>query len=368
MQKYRMASDREEDFALSDILQRFYSNVERQCFTRSTLPWDSSADFAQQWRDAFYARGIDSLQQLLEEKPEIRDLCYRQLERLSALRGYQPYITERLQQLKKELQTSAPLFKSLSLSLSDSKSMHVLTAVAADKLKESVRNDPQFVQEIMVIDKSIEVSHSSSLPSEGPTDLLATCEFNMSVAEESDPTNPLRCLIRESRKTKTGPPKKEYFRVQHIRALKKSIRQLRANKTSTVAIHRVDTSNLRQKQYWEELSNFYTLYKSELDRMSETTQGPVTDGKNKRRRNALKKDSRSYNNAYCKAFFSSATIRTYNKKFSALVYSASPSEMCRKIKAKCCEADEHTSRCEEAWESVHQYACVGMLIELGLQP
>jgi hypothetical protein len=360
-----MANEREEYFALNDILQRFYCNVDGQCSMRSALPWASSQDFTQQWRDAFHARGIDSLQQLLEEKPEIRDLCYRQLDRLSASRGYPPHITDRLQQLKKELQTSVPFLKSLSMPFVRSRSTHALAA--ADKLKESVRNDRQLTQEILAIDNSVEVDHSSSLPFEGPADSHETCDFSMDGAEESDLTNPLRCLRRDSRKIKTGPPKKEYFRVQHIRALKKSIRQLCAKQIPTAAIHRVDKNNLRQVQYWEELKNFYTLYKGELDRMSETTQGPVTDGKNKRRRNALKKDSRSYNNAYCKAFFSSATIRTYNKKFCALVYSASPSEMCRKVKAKCCEADQHTSKCEELWESVHQYACVGMLKELGLQ-
>lgn len=362
-----MANGREEDFALNDILQRFYCNVEKQCSTRSTVPWGSSTDFTKQWRDAFYARGIDSLQQQLEEKPEIRDLCYSQLDRLSASRGYPPYITDRLQQLKKELQTSAPLFKSLSLSLSHFKHAHVCTAVAADRLKESVRNDPQLVQEIIAIDRSVDVDHSSSLPSEIPTDSLETCDFNMNGAEETDPNNPLRSLQRDSRKIKTGPPKKEFFRIQLIRALKKSIRQLCANKMPTAAIHKVDMNNERQKQYWEELSSFYTLHKDELDRMSKTTQGPVTDGKTKRRRNALKKDPRSYNNGYCKAFFSSATVRAYNKKFCALVYSASPSEMCKKIKAKCCGADEHTGNCEEVWERVHQYACGGMLKELGLQ-
>jgi hypothetical protein len=41
--------------------------------------------------------------------------------------------------------------------------------------------------------------------------------------------------------------------------------------------------------------------------------------------------------------------------------------MCKKMKAKCCAEDEHTSKCEAVWERVHQYARVGMLQELELQ-
>ena len=177
--------------------------------------------------------------------------------------------------------------------------------------------------------------------------------------------HPLQKLTRVSRKGVAGHPKKEYFRCQHIRGLKKSIRQMAGKKPPKASIHRISTD--AQKGRWEALHEFYITNSSALRLVSDTAVGPATDGKKKKQQAAdSSADPKSYNNPYCKDFFSKPVIQTYNALYSDLVYSGDPEEMCKKMKVTCCMG-QHSGECEGIWQEVWEYARVGMLEELDLE-
>jgi hypothetical protein len=174
----------------------------------------------------------------------------------------------------------------------------------------------------------------------------------------------LQKLTRVSRKGVAGHPKKEYFRCQHIRGLKKSIRQMAGKKPPKASIHRISTP--AQIARWDALHDFYTANSSALRLVSDTAVGPATDGKKKKQQAGPSTDPKSYNNPYCKDFFSQQVIQTYNALYSDLVYSGDPEEMCKKMKVTCCMG-QHSGECEGIWQEVWEYARVGMLEELELE-
>lgn len=356
-----MATNPADEYAAMDLFQKIYRVLNLQCRLDS-LPWPSATDFSKQWLDVLFARdSLLHLQQLLSTRPNVKRICLDQIDRLSA-RGFPASLSDRLQKLKLDLTYEGVLLRSGSLlmSFSEARSTSETAPIQTEKiLKESTFDDPKLVQEL-IADKAENLYQTSYCePSESG-------ETGDGKTEGTDLSNPLRLLQRNSRnKKKTGPPKKEYYRCQHIRALKKSIRQLQTGKFPQAAIHKVNTADSKQMQAWEDLKLCYAQHKSELDAVCDTVQGPLTDGKKKRKRNSLRTAARSYNNAYCSSFFASATVRAYNRQFCALVYSASPSEMCAKMKVLCCRS-EHTSHCVTVWDSVHQYVRADMLRELGI--
>jgi hypothetical protein len=183
--------------------------------------------------------------------------------------------------------------------------------------------------------------------------------------EEAQMSNALNLLRRISRKKKPGHPKKEYFRCQHIRALKKSLRQLETSKIPGTSIHRVNKHNAFQMEKWGRMREFYFAHREELKAISDTAAGPTTDGKKKRGRDS--NDPKSFNNEYCRKFFEPLVVRTYNTLFCELVYEGNePVDMCGKMKARCCENPIHTDGCQSIWIRVYIYAKEEMLEELGL--
>lgn len=345
------------------LLPRVYTNAKNQSFGEY-FPWSSPNAFTQQWLDFLLDRSTaNPLKRTLAEHPKISETCFQQLERLVTPPAA---MCERILRLKNELHLDEGLLQLSSLAITFS---GILSS--SDAAKEmpvpGMKPEDLELERLDLEEQQEDVDRSSYLLSECISDSSETLNFTTNGAEESDFGHPLRLLNRKSRKGKDGNPKKEYFRAQLIRALKKSIRQLATGKFPKAAIHRVNPNNLSQVQCYESLKHFYIQHRRELDKVSSTAKGPATDGKTKRRGKAAKNCLLSYSDSFCKGFFSSETIRRYNTLFCALVYSAPPSEMCKKMKAKCCAEEEHTSQCDTVWERVYQYACVGMLQELGLK-
>ena len=182
---------------------------------------------------------------------------------------------------------------------------------------------------------------------------------------EQEKKQPLQKLTRVSRKGVAGHPKKEYFRCQHIRGLKKSIRQAPGKKAPKASIHRITTESQRAR--WDALHEFYLANASALRSISDTAVGPITDGKKKKQQQGKPQaDPKSYNNSYCKDFFSTSVVQIYNALYSDLVYSGDPEEMCLKMKVSCCMG-QHCCECDGVWQDIWEYARVGMLEELGLE-
>lgn len=116
---------------------------------------------------------------------------------------------------------------------------------------------------------------------------------------------------------------------------------------------------------WEEMKVFYNTYRAELDRLAETTSGPLVDGRSRREEMSVDVDTaKTYSDNFVLTFFSSEIMRAYNHLFSDLVYDCPPAEICEKMKKTRCCKGSHSEHCEEVWRQVCAYAKEGMWREL----
>lgn len=170
-------------------------------------------------------------------------------------------------------------------------------------------------------------------------------------------------LHRTGRNGRPQTPKKEYFRCQHIRALKKSWRQMALGKLPGASIHQVQTQE--QAEVWRQLARLYAEHEGLFISLSATETGPLTDGKSKPRMSEAF-TSKSFNNQFCRQFFSSWEVQEYNRLFCDLVYDIEPDILCEKLKFKCCFELTHSVTCSEVWTAVKHFAQKGMLEELAV--
>ena len=184
------------------------------------------------------------------------------------------------------------------------------------------------------------------------------------VRKRQAPDLALTQLKRVAKDGRVESPKKEYFRCQHIRALKKSWRQLDSGKLPGASIHRVETHT--QSELWQQMAEMYRRHEAFLQQLSATEAGPLTDGKHKPHVEELQPQAKSFNNDFCRNFFSSWEVQEYNRLFCDLVYDASPASLCTKLKLQCCGDSNHSTACVEVWANVKHFAQRGMLEELAV--
>ena len=149
--------------------------------------------------------------------------------------------------------------------------------------------------------------------------------------------------------------KKEFFRCQYIRSIKKAIRQMKKDKFPKICIHRVDRTNTSQLQQWESLKADFRHRSTALLSVS---------GSNLQTLENPRPESRSFNDAYCFSFFSE-DVRLFHFKYCDFVYQRSVPELCANTKLRCCKAESHSGDCEKVWRNVRCFAKFGMLIALG---
>lgn len=228
------------------------------------------------------------------------------------------------------------------------------------------------IEELEFAYRSLDYLSDHSCGSTCDTDLLVLLEPLELVLPE--PVEPVRkrqapdlALTQLKRVAKDGQvesPKKEYFRCQHIRALKKSWRQLESGKLPGASIHRVETHT--QSELWQQMAEMYRRHEAFLQQLSATEAGPLTDGKHKPHVKELQPQAKSFNNEFCRNFFSSWEVQEYNRLFCDLVYDAPPASLCSKLKLRCCADSNHSTACVEVWANVKHFAARGMLEELAV--
>lgn len=358
-------------------------NMLCQELVTENLPWRDSDDFQHDWVPLY--DGDPDFRTVVEVKIRRHPSLLSSLSNFLFTRPSNP-VTARLQTLLDDLKSPSLSFSGNGL-IDEDHYMDVDDHVPSSQTptstspksypEESTFNDREISDMIGTLPDD-EGSHSMDpstsmlsrsvevpLPVEDVHDKFSCAGLSTGVEEVKK--HPLHHLSRKSRKGLIGHPKKEYFRCQHIRGLKKSIRQLRegSKKPPKSAIHRV--INEVQMAKWIQLREYYKSNRSILDSISYTEVGPVTDGKKKKSDSKRSTDPKSYNNPYCTDFFSNPVVQWYNALYCDLVYGADPVEMCKKMKANCCEMAEHHFGCEGMWREVWMYARTGMLLELGLQ-
>ena len=171
------------------------------------------------------------------------------------------------------------------------------------------------------------------------------------------------------RKSAKIPPKKEYIRCKLIRGHKRAIRQIISNQLPKATIHKFDPEDSKAQSLWMMMKQLYITNQSELDSISKTESGPVTDGRSKRDKDSIKSSEKSFNSSFCKAYFHSKSVRDSFGVYLDLVFSLfDPRVLSEKFEFYCCRSELHSVDCLEKWVSLMEYLKTDMLTEVGCEP
>lgn len=367
------------------------------------FPWESEAEFVQNWTDYYHAgndltsslpvqaklgkwsdRGCREVYLVLKRLtapgtyPAFVDQCMKKLGKLVHMEGLEDSLGS-LMLSESGSGSEQGLANSLGLVLLSSppippEEMDYDTARVTAAEFEDFTDDPSIIS---ITGEQTEISETAgfndttlldystqSLPDPVPFEAASLDYVDSSILER---------LIRVKKGSRGSAviehPKKEYFRCQHIRALKKSIRQIRTGKIPGASIHKVNRGKASHMSTWNEMKMHYLRNKEYMDEMAETTSGPTTDGRSRREEGTVNPNAaKSYNDNFVSFFFSSPTILRYNDLFSDLVYDCTPEEICVKMKKTRCCKGSHSEHCVGVWKQVCNYAKVGMWRELERRP
>lgn len=156
----------------------------------------------------------------------------------------------------------------------------------------------------------------------------------------------------------SGPqkkPKKEFFNAFIIRAIKRALRAVISGKTPKTTCIAVDIKNGIQSEIWSKIQEIYRKNPELIVNKSKTDDGPLTDGRSKR--NTKSEGYKSFNNAFCKEFFSNNLMREAFNYIIELIYCQySPARCCEKFKFNCCHMrNAHCVECDGKWMKLKEY-------------
>ncbi|OMJ95163.1 hypothetical protein SteCoe_1537 [Stentor coeruleus] len=161
-------------------------------------------------------------------------------------------------------------------------------------------------------------------------------------------------------------PKKEYVRCKVIRGHKKMIRNIIDNKFPTKGIIKINSKDKKQLQLYRFFQDHYADHASDLDEISKTESGPLTDGKARRKNSKTKLDTEnSFNNTFCKEYFTSQSVRESFCIFIELVFTKiDPDCLKERFGFSCCQGRLHNLDCYDKWMILKFYLQDEMFVTL----
>lgn len=155
---------------------------------------------------------------------------------------------------------------------------------------------------------------------------------------------------------KSSEPKKEYVRCKVIRGHKKVIRNLLDNTIPKKGIAKFKLINKNQVNFYGAFHTHLLENKEILNKISLTESGPLTDGKNKIKKEERPGCANSFNNKFCQEYFSHPAVRHSFKLFFEIVFSKfKPKSLEKRFGFSCCGIDAHTLECFEKWQGLKFY-------------
>ncbi|CAG9325544.1 unnamed protein product [Blepharisma stoltei] len=177
----------------------------------------------------------------------------------------------------------------------------------------------------------------------------------------------IRNCFLNAKRSATTLIKKEYLRCRIIRGHKRALRQIKSQKIPTRTINSFDPKNPSAVKIWMKLSEVFQRNEDVLCPISQTENGPKTDGKSKRKE---KVDSiaKSFNEKFCKEYFTPYGVReSYYYYIELLFVDLNPRILCEKFEFNCCRG-AHNLQCLEKWLLMKKYISQYMIEDLGLEP
>lgn len=161
-------------------------------------------------------------------------------------------------------------------------------------------------------------------------------------------------------------PKKEIIRCEVIRGIKRAIRQLAEGKAPLKGWHGFEqVRDLEAQPLWEKLKELVESHPEVLLNIANTEAGPKTDGKVVRARGGDQSRFNSFNDAFCRWFYSTSVVRSFHRLYVELVFGHSKAEsLVVKLPFVCCQSTVHSQACGEKWRALKRYLMTDMLAEL----
>lgn len=155
-------------------------------------------------------------------------------------------------------------------------------------------------------------------------------------------------------------PKKEYVRIKTIRGHKKIIRQILigVKYPPKTTINKIERNNFEQFEAWNLLMNNTKANSSALEKICQTHQGPLTDGKsyrNEENKGDQVQQEKTFNDAFIKNYFSnSAVVENFELYVDYLFANQSSKSLKKKFGFYCC-ATHGCNTCSDKWESLRVF-------------
>ena len=176
-------------------------------------------------------------------------------------------------------------------------------------------------------------------------------------------------LFDTCRKSAPKPPKKEYLRCKLIRGHKRAIRQILSNIIPKTTIHKFAPTDVKAHSLWTLMIKIINKDCGLLSKISKTEEGPITDGRAKRSTESLALSEKSFNAAFCKAYFANSNVRESFFQYINLIFvDFEPKTLCKKFDFACCRKVKHSVECVEKWGELYRYITQDMIEELACEP
>lgn len=151
---------------------------------------------------------------------------------------------------------------------------------------------------------------------------------------------------------KNGKPlRKEYIRCQIIRAIRKCVKRMINGLKAATGLLRFLPSDVDLIPVWQQMEQLVVSNKDFFASATNTT-------------------PRTYNDTYCRCFYSPALIRHFHFLCMQVAYGVDtviPKRICERMESSCCRGS-HNIQCVAKWEQLRNYVTFEMLEELGLRP
>jgi hypothetical protein len=170
-------------------------------------------------------------------------------------------------------------------------------------------------------------------------------------------------------KSKNGnSPKKEYVRCKLIRGHKRAIRNSFIGKKAKKTINRINPKNKKQLLKFDLFANHAIKNKIILEIISRPENGPKTDGISKKSKSEYEQAEKSFNDNYCRKYFSNSITRdSFELYCEVLFYGSSVNELCEKFDFACCTIkNNHSDECRIKWNKLESFLKNELMNELGI--
>ncbi|OMJ81584.1 hypothetical protein SteCoe_4017 [Stentor coeruleus] len=182
--------------------------------------------------------------------------------------------------------------------------------------------------------------------------------------------NPLTLVLEQFIATSSlKKPKKEFLNAYIIRAIKRAFRSISNGKIPKKTCIAINVRDNIEMNIWEKLQRIFRLNVDSISKKMMPEVGPLTGGKSAREEK--KEGPLSFNNAFCKEFFSDEPMRNAFQEIIQLFYcNFSPARCCERFRFYCCseKADViHTDECEDKWLRLKDYFSMSYFEDLDVE-